>query len=444
MAKNLLLLHLESISQSAFWQYAPEMPMLYDLMRHSTYFSRFHSASTSSVMSMSDLLHGDSAELDHLELFPSGRGFLRGRATNLMGILADRGYNTLGLQLCSFALRDIAHNFWSVWPEACGQFVWRKEREEAYRDARALMTASSAPFALYFWNMNTHLQDEEALRNTLPYHERFLSAVRHFDLAVKQLLHDLAAAGKLENTVIVAFGDHGDDLWRHGLYRGRSHIVDPYATVAWCPLFIYEHGKDAVLCDRLTSMVDVKSLTLSRLFPDDAPESPASPFSGFDSTVKKRELAFSQCMFALQKERTDPAGSITKSYAVTDGDLRVMASAHCDSDDTGGMELYFDQYDSGNTWNVLHDCLIDDSGNITGIRAASSGACLPFPLSAAETPFLAERYAALREALVSFVRQKEEMALQHFIGETPHLFPEELFTRIRGKTNLHHKEGERR
>ena len=112
MPKNLLLIHLESVSQMAFWQYSAELETLYGLMGRSAAFSNFQAASTSSVMSMSDLLHGDSSEMDHLPVFPKDKNSLSGKAGNLFLTLRENGYLTFGVQYGSFCLGDAPNNFW--------------------------------------------------------------------------------------------------------------------------------------------------------------------------------------------------------------------------------------------------------------------------------------------------------------------------------------------
>lgn len=426
--KNLLLIHLESLSQMAFWQYAPEMPVLFRLMQKSLSFSRFYAASTSSVMSMSDLLHGDSSELDHLAVFPRSRGLLRGKAANLMRVLHDAGYASYGVQYGSFCLGDAPNSFWGVWPEICGSFRQPPNREEMHRELRDFLEktrAAGQPFALYFWNMNTHLRDDDPLEPPAQaYHERFQSGSRLLDRSVKRLLEELENLDLLKDTLILAVGDHGDDLFRHGLYRGRSHIIDPYATVCWCPAFLHGGGIKPGLSRRLVSMVDWQPTLLRILFPERPPERLATPFSGGDIFTTKRSLAFSQSMFALQLERSDPGKAISKSYAVTDGDYRLMVSSPVLPEDSGGLEFFAEQCDYDNSRNLLDHCRLDAEGSI----AAFEPEFLADPDRSAR---LRQIYLGLKEALRSFIRQKESVALEHGAGEGGQLFTEELFRRNR-------------
>lgn len=436
MPKNLLLIHLESVSQMAFWQYSAEMPTLFELMRNSAAFSRFYSASTSSVMSMSDLLHGDSAEMDHLAVFPKNKGSLAGASSNLIQILIDNGYAVHGVQYGSFCLGDAPNNFWGVWPEAGGQFRQQSDREEMHREIRNFLGKSKSagqPFVLYFWNMNTHLRDDDPLEPPdQAYHERFRSGYRLLDLSVKRLFGDLGDLDLFDDTLVVAFGDHGDDLFRHGLYRGRSHIIDPYANVCWCPLFIHDKSVEICISQQLVSMVDIKPTLLHMLLPGRQPEPLSTAFSGMNILASERTAAFTQSMFALQVERSDPARAITKSYAVTDGDFRLMVSSPVNLDDQGGVEFFFEQWDYGNTRNLLDFCRLDPQGKITGFGhpdAVHPHFVLTFTRK--HVDIMAKTYEKLRQLLYSFIKLKEEQALKRFKDERKELFPDELFTRKR-------------
>lgn len=438
MPKNVVFIHLESVSQASFWQYSAEMRVLFSLSQRSAFFSRFFATSTSSVMSMSDLLHGDSSMLDHLEIFPRDGDSLRG-GDNLFAILHEAGYATHGIQYGSFCLGDAPNNFWGIWPKACGPFQWSNDLDSMHaqtRDFLAQSVAAGQPFALYFWNMNTHLRDEDPRRKAdTTYHEQFREGYRLLDASVGRLLADLENLGALRDTVIVAFGDHGDDLWRHGVYRGRSHIIDPYANVCWCPLFIYHNDSDICVSPQLISMVDLKPTLLAILLPERSPDPAATPFAGVNCLTTQRQMAFTQSMFALQKEKSDPARAITKSYAVTNGDLRLMASCPVDMDDSGGLELFLEQWDSGNTRNILDFCKLNNNGNI--VEFGSPDAVHPhFFMTFAENHVrnLGQTYEQLRGLLRHFVKLKEAEALKHFKGDKPHFFPDDVFTRKRRRT----------
>ncbi len=83
MAKNLIVVPLEGVSQTLFWQFREAMPTLWRMSRRAVMFRRFYCNSTSAFQSFCDFAHGDSSELDHNIAFPSEKGHLLGRRRNL-------------------------------------------------------------------------------------------------------------------------------------------------------------------------------------------------------------------------------------------------------------------------------------------------------------------------------------------------------------------------
>lgn len=432
MKKNLIVLHLESMPQSAFWQYMGDIPALWDLCNRSLCFRRFYAASTSSVMSMSDMVHGDSAELDHNSRFPKNKTSLAGRSSNLFRILLERGYRTKGMQYGSFCVGDAPNNFWGVWPDEGGQFGWFNDFETFQGEARDFMAGAKEegkPFALYFWSMATHIANDLEGGAELGFCERFQHNYRLLDKSVRRLLDDVTELGLLEDTIILAYGDHGDDFWRHGFNRGRTHVIEPYATTVWTPMFIYNNDKDVGIFDGVTSSIDIKPTILRMLDIGREPEKSESPFAGVDIFTEGRGWAFSQSSFALQLEHSDPSGVIEKSYAITDGDIRLVASSGGgDIKQRGGMELFMEQWDYGNNRNLLDFFQLNDDGVIVAFDVPD--AVHPhFTLSFTRERVmsLAQSYHSLRQALMKFIEFKESEALKLFVGSEKHLFPMEAF-----------------
>lgn len=439
MSKNLVVLHLESVSQSSLWQFMEELQTLWKLSTRSAFFRRFYTASTSSVMSMCDIMHGDSAELDHNARFPRDKKSLAGRSSNLFRTLLHRGYMTKGVQYGSFCVGDAPNNFWGVWPDECGAFEWHDQFTVLHDEARDFMTRAKEkgnPFALYFWSMATHVRSDLEGAAEMSFHERFRHGYRLLDKSVKRLLDDMAELGVLEDTLILVYGDHGDDFWRHGFNKGRTHVIEPYSNLCWTPLFIFNNDNDIGIYDSVASSTDIKATVLHMLFPDSLPEERATPFAGIDIIRESRQLAFSQSIFALQMEYSDPAKAVTKSYAVTDGELRLMVSSGGgDIENHGGMELFIEQWDYGNTRNMLDFFTLDGAGNIVSFDCADM-VHPHFRLSFTKerVTSLVQAYIVLRQSLMNFIQLKESEALKQLSAEEENqLFPMDAFTGRRRK-----------
>lgn len=437
MAKNLVIVHLESVSQSAMWQFMEELPSLWGLCNRSAYFTRFYTTSTSSVMSMCDMMHGDSSMLDHNPRFPRNKTSLAKRSTNLFRTLFEHGYMTKGLQYGSFCVGDAPNNFWGVWPDECGQFEWHDTIDAFHEETRDFITRAkieNKPFALYFWNMSPHIRNDAEGDADAPFHERFQNGYRLLDESVKQLLRYLEDLDLMRDTIILAYGDHGDDFWRHGFNKGRTHVIEPYSNLCWTPMFLYNNDERKGTYDDLVASVDIKSTLLHLLLPEPPPKERLDEFVGIDILEQRRDGVFSQSMFALQIEFSDPAKAITKSYALTDGDVRlVVSSGGGDLEGRGGMELFIEQWDYGNNRNLLDFFNLDGNGNI--VAFTKSHIVHPHftkTFTKQRVISLVRSFNTMKHSLAGLIRMKETAALQYLTGDEKQLFPTDAL-RIRRK-----------
>lgn len=440
--RNLVLLSLDGLSQTRFNSVAANMPALLELMHRSIVFRRFHAASTSSFQSFCDLAFGDSSELDHNTAYPSGGGCLRGRSGNFFATLRERGYETLGVGMGNPCPDHLKGDRWGAWPEACGAFRPFTEKEAALAATTEFVNSArdgGKPFALYLSTRHLLPSDRfvrggsyEAVPGYAEKGALIESIVAPGQLdsdVVAPLISLLSGAGVLENTLVVVFAGHGLDFWTHGLCGGRTHAVDPYADLTWLPLFIYNNGKDAGIYDNLVSMVDLKPTLLGMLFPDIRPEEPQTPFAGMNVFQQQRALAFSQRMFARQLDNRDVYKSMAKSYAITDGDQRLIVSSDRGKKGQGGMELYYDVRDPSNTRNFLDFFKLDNNGNM---REFGHSDVVHVHFLQSFKPHLvmsiADSYNVMRQHLFNLVRAKEMAAIldpQNPQGET---LPDHVFT----------------
>ncbi|GJM70151.1 hypothetical protein HMSSN036_23670 [Paenibacillus macerans] len=151
----------------------------------------------------------------------------------------------------------------------------------------------------------------------------------------------------MKDTIIVGFGDHGDDLWTHALNNGFCHGIEPYTNMIWTPAFIYdasfEGSKDY---NNLASLIDLRKTILHLL---GYSESNSQEFSGIDLLNSKNDFVFSRNLFANQRDTsinaTKPMG-LKKAYAVLNKDYNLIATQF-------GLEMYAYRIDSTNHNNLL-------------------------------------------------------------------------------------------
>lgn len=441
MAKNLVVLPLEGVSQTLFWQYREAMPFLWKLSQHSVMFRRFYSNSTSAFHSFCDFMHGDSSELDHNIRYPSEKGCLLGRQRNLFGILRENGYEVLGIQHGETRPPYLRDNMLGAWPETCGEFHWHDEYDPFYAETFEFIEkakSTGSRFGLYFSDRAGTVTDNcLEKRESLLYHERFHKGYSLLDQSVRKLLEKLASLSLLDDTIVAVYGPYGMDPFKHGLFAGKVHTIDPYADMCWTPMFLYNNNRDPKIVDPLASVIDMKETLLGLVLPEKPQEFERGAFSGINLLTTYRDVVFTQNLFALERENEGPARGLMKSYAATDGDQRLIVSSSGGFPDDGGMELFYDPRDPSNTRNLLDFFTMDDKGVLKAFgnpNATHSHFGLAFRPDKPEQLIrpMVNAYATMRDVLKRLIIVKEQEALRHCAQPSAaKLFDEAMFVRKR-------------
>jgi hypothetical protein len=391
LMKNLVIIHLESISRQRLGSFAAVFPHITQLMREGLFFDNFFSSATSTRMVTGYFFHGNDFEYDTSPTFEA----MQGAANNphLFSILRDRGYNTELICLNGFQLvQPITLRSWSadlppLW--ATNDFPSLIARFDALTDA--------APFAIYVWDLITHIEHSLALA---PHSSGLTDQIRRAcavaDDAVGRMREILERKGLLDKTTIVLYGDHGDDAWTHGFKRGMTHGTEPYTDIIWTPLAIRDPGLAPGTVDRLASTIDIAPTCLSLLGID---ATFSFPYSGVDLLHGEADLAYSQNFTASQPD--NPAFGILKAFSVTDKTYTLLANSR-------GLELYAHRLDPGNHCNLLHFFTLDNTGRPVlqsrPLAALHFRSAWDFNPHAVES--LADDFQRLRSALVARVEAK--------------------------------------
>ena len=392
--KNLVILHLESISWQRLASFAPAFPNIRKLMARARCYDRYYSSATSTLMVVTYLWHGNDFEFDRQSEFEGMQPSRNNR--NLFATLQDRGYRTGVLCLNAFHTQQRPAEL-SSWPDDLPP-VWGTNDFPAFY-ARFDELAGGAPFALYVWDLLTHIEHSLAVA---PYSDGLTDQVRRAcavaDEAVGELLAILERKGLVADTTIVLYGDHGDDFWTHGFKGGLVHGTEPYTDILHTPLAIVDDALPAGRDERLSSTIDLAPTCL-RLLGIDEPA--PFPWSGTALTERGGEIVFAQNFTANQPDNT--MLGIAKTFAAIDADYALLASSR-------GMELYAHKLDPGNHCNLLRFFELEAHGRLRFAPPAGKGA--HFRRAFIENPrsveHLGRRFAALREALLTRVAAKRE------------------------------------
>ena len=406
--KNLLVLHLESITWQRLAAFGSAFPNVRRLLGEARVFENFFSSATSTLMVVGYLLHGNDFEFDTSTVFEGMRPAANNR--NLFSVLHGRGYHAD--LVCLNAFHAASPTKLSAWADDLPPVWGTNDFPTLFARFDALTDAP--PFAIYVWDLVTHIEHSLALA---PYSNGLTDQVRRAcavaDHAVGEFLRTLERKRLLADTTIVVYGDHGDDYWTHGFKGGMVHATEPYTQITWTPLAIRDPGLAAGSDERLASTIDVAPTCLALLGIDEAP---AFAHSGIDLLTGVHEHVFSQNFTANQPDHRE--FGIAKAFAVTDDACNLLASSR-------GLELYAYRLDPGNHCNLLHLFDLASDGRLA--LKPRQGAAGHFRAALQDNPGavsdLAARFARLRAALAGRIEAKRAYIAARGVDPTHPLDP---------------------
>lgn len=91
---------------------------------------------------------------------------------------------------------------------------------------------------------------------------RYINAVHHLDSQFQRVFDYLEANKLLDNTIVVALGDHGEEFMENGYWGHNSTFSDQQTRT---PLVIWMPGEKPATYDKLTSHLDLPATIMPRL-----------------------------------------------------------------------------------------------------------------------------------------------------------------------------------
>ncbi|MEY8709618.1 hypothetical protein A9B99_02575 [Mangrovibacter phragmitis] len=399
MKKNVIFIHLESLNQ-AIYSHRHWFPCLNSIVPHAYRFNNFISSATSSFMAVSDLLHGDGDVLEHnnnLELNLT----VKRKTPALFDYLKKNHYATAGI-----GYPKNWANFDKIWSERdC--YYWDDSSHEMLNRAEKFIANKDQPFALYVWNLTSHLcyMDQHKYSGSNSF-QRWQRGYESMDNTVGEIMRLLATHKQFDNTILVIFGDHGDDFWNHGYYGGFAHALEPFTSLVHTPAFIFDPSLKGQDINHLVSMLDLRKTTLQLLnIPDDTPAS----VPAWNAFTGDRKYCFSRNLFAAQTG-SGSGNPLKKGYSITSDDLHLL---HAD----GQYKMFAWQADSGNHFDLLPLLVKDGQGKVhydykTLGAGRNNG---PHPhvvafLGQDSEAFLTEQFQILKAELDTFIQGKNKLS----------------------------------
>lgn len=342
--QNLVILHLESVAWQAFNAFPEAFPNLRRLIPAMRTFPFYFSSATSTQMVLTYLAHGNDFEMDAATALSPPVA----NNPSLFVLLRNAGYQTNFL--CVTALRVgamlplLAETLPPIWTtNDFGALLKQFER-----------LADAPPFAIYVWNLTTHIEHAVALAP----HAQGVDDVVAGACAVADhtvgALHDvLVRTNLLDETAVVVFGDHGDDYWTHGFKDGALHGIEPYSHLLHAPLLVGAPQLPSGSDHRIVSTVDLAPTCLDLLN-----VSAELPFPDSGRSLLRdghRTFAFAQNLTANQPDA--PEKDILKAFSVSDRSHTLLVSSR-------GLELFNHRLDPANHSNLLHFYDIGPDGGL--------------------------------------------------------------------------------
>jgi Arylsulfatase A and related enzymes len=330
LKKNLLLLHLESLNLLNYKMNRDLFPTVSELEKKCKTFENYYSTATSTLMVVGDLLYGGMnlyEGCDSLAAIPKEYCYI----SSLFDDLKEQGYHA-GIY---------------IYPEGGDRESAEKRHIAGFKNQMELIRKYSEyvdsfdiimdhqPFALMACNYISNLSFSRFLDigNYGMETDYWEAGYRCMDRCCKDLLNLLKDKNLLENTVIVLYGDHGDDYWGHGMHNGLTHAIEPNNLLIHTPLIIWDGicRKEPEHEQRLVQTSDLREMIMTLVNGKSIEHLP------------NRQYAVSRNAYAAQPIRAE---SFNKAYSVTDGRYLLMVSSR-------GLEMYDTKMDPACQNNIL-------------------------------------------------------------------------------------------
>ena len=168
--------------------------------------------------------------------------------------------------------------------------------------------------------------------------ERYRAELAYTDWTIGELLQGLSEAGRMTDTVVVLFGDHGESFGDHG---GMTHGTSVYDEIVHVPLLFYVPGTRPRQVETVVSLVDIAPTVLA--------------LTGFEGRMKTHQSISRAPAMAGEPLRQRPVYAegiykgIQAKWMIIDRDRKLIWDGK-----NGFGELYHLGSDPGETRNLIN------------------------------------------------------------------------------------------
>lgn len=385
MDKNIILLHLESVNNIIYRMNPQLFPNIMRIEREGLSFHKYFSTATSTWMAVSDMLYGGLDQYEGCRALEERPEAFRYRSS-LLDDFYGRGYRVGAFAYPCFEL-----------PQMRGHLLFGRNVEQgayaSYGDFFHAVRAAMSGGGKYCIFVANTLSNVAEGRHAAPGcrrtgAKRWEDGYRCIDGTVGSVFQALKESGREEDTVVLLYGDHGDDFWGHGFHAGLTHAIEPIAPLIHTPLIVWEKGgRCGEASGSLISTADIRGM-VGRMVRGESPEAGLG-----------RGFAYSRNAFAAQPVRE---GSFSKGYSVTDGKTLLLVSPR-------GLEMYDIEMDPACNFNMLS--MFDmEQGMIAFNEESAAGLRFHFSdfMDENQKRHIRQKFYRLRPRLYRYVMERYE------------------------------------
>ena len=316
--KNLVILHLESVSNLIFNMNRECFVNVSDFQKKCLNYKNYYATATSTAMVLNDITYGDLYRDENTHFFGE---FIETHKNKLA--MADElnkaGYVSLGVHYPSALGNEInpGHMY-----AKNSDLVNYSNYDRAIGDVKKTIERAGetdSPFMIYFCNEVSHLcYDDNVKFHIKSPTDRWYYGYKTIDKTVGDIISYLEEKNLMNDTTILLYGDHGDDFYCHDYNGGFAHSIEPYSNIVHTPFMIWDSSLEKGDIDDIVCSLDIKTIMYNLIGFEGNKTDNADNYI-YDRVRSKREYVFSRNLFAGQepKKINGFICNVNKAYGIT-------------------------------------------------------------------------------------------------------------------------------
>ncbi len=386
--RNLVIIHLESLNLLNYRMNSRLFPTLYGLEKRGVFFEKYYSTATSTIMVTTDLAYGG---IMHDESCRGINWRLEKQTYNssLFDDLHNDGYRTLVAQYPSgnddMRWININHRY-----GLCTNVDFFGSYKEYINEIEEFVRHEGA-FALWVCPYTANIAyNSYELDGRIRGLDRWRIGYERLDDQVRDIIRILEKSKLMEKTTLVLYGDHGDDLYQHGMYGGLSHAIEPFETLIHTPLVIIDDRLSPCRTDALLDTTQIGKIIRGLL------KHPEKAMALENLAYDNKRFILSRNLYAAQLVK---AGSFEKAYSLTDGNFLLVAGIH-------GLRFYDTVMDPTCALNLLDFYVMSEEKLVIYDHCVSKMKFhFPYIFDRDSLEFIASKFVKMRERLIEEVTE---------------------------------------